>query len=236
MNRNTIRVTTVGAALGVAAIFAPAAASAAPGDWVSEHCAPVATPGNPDGWGNPFRDEVGVAGEIVTTTVVDDDGSLELATSAQKPRRASYHEAGRLPLSELIEQGKPLTFQKSAGQANWQIRVTGANTGSGDGFMTLVWSAPAGAGTTENALQSDRWFSSRALPGLPQGANGTLAEFAEAAGDATVIDHYGISSQPGTSDAAKVNVDNVSFNGCTTNFKATNDGGGGGSLEGILPF
>ncbi len=31
MNRNTIRVTTVGAALGVAAIFAPAAASAAPG-------------------------------------------------------------------------------------------------------------------------------------------------------------------------------------------------------------
>ncbi|VFA88887.1 Uncharacterised protein [Gordonia paraffinivorans] len=104
MNRNTIRVTTVGAALGVAAIFAPAAASAAPGDWVSPtNCAKVATPSNPAGWGNTFPDEAGRAGEIVTTTVVDDDGSLEFNTTEELKRKASYHEAGGLPLAELVD-------------------------------------------------------------------------------------------------------------------------------------
>ena len=243
MNRNTIRVTTVGAALGVAAIFAPAAASAAPGDWVSPtNCAKVATPSNPAGWGNTFPDEAGRAGEIVTTTVVDDDGSLEFNTTEELKRKASYHEAGGLPLAELVDKkggDRRLTFQKSEGQANWQIRVTGANTGSGDGFMTLVWVAPDAAGTYD-ATDSGQWWATRPLPNHPnrQDSPGTLEQLLEAAnseGHTTVINHYGISSDPGNVQPAKVNVDNVSFNGCTTNFKATNDGGGG-SLEGILPF
>ncbi len=44
-----------------------------------------------------------------------------------------------------MKNNKALTFEKSAGQANWQIRVTGANVaGSSDGFLTLVWTAPEG--------------------------------------------------------------------------------------------
>ncbi|MBD0862954.1 hypothetical protein IA539_17355 [Gordonia sp. zg691] len=230
MQRNYIRVTTVGAALGVAALLAPGGvATAAP---VSEtNCAKTSTPSNPAGWGNTFDDEHGQAGKVTATTVRDQDGSLELVTSATTPRQASYHSAGKLPLADAAK--KPLTFEKSEGHANWQIRVTGANTGAADGFATLVWTASSSAGKA-SAAGSDEWWATRDLGDIKKGTNATLAELVEAAGDKAVVDHYGISSQP-AAKAGKVNVDNVSFNGCTTNFAATGAGGAFGSLENIFP-
>nr|WP_236577735.1 hypothetical protein [Gordonia sp. YY1] len=235
MKRNLIRVTTIGAALGVAGFIAPAGANAAP---VSDtNCAKVSTPVDAAGWGNMFGDEQGQAGKLSATNVVDRDGSLELVTTEQTPRQASYHSAGDLPLADLVKNNKALTFEKSAGQANWQIRVTGANVaGSSDGFLTLVWTAPEGAGET-NAASSDQWWATRALPGIERGATATLKDLLAAAnseGHTTVVNHYGISSQP-ESKAGKVNVDNVSFNGCTTNFAATGAGGAFGSLENVFP-
>ncbi|VTR08836.1 Uncharacterised protein [Gordonia terrae] len=229
MRRNLIRVTTAGAALGVAALIAPAVATAAP---VSEaNCAKTSTPANPAGWGNTFGDERGQAGKVTATNVVDQDGSLEFVTTEQTPRQASYHSAGQLKLVDAAT--KPLSFEKSDGQANWQIRVTGANTGQADGFATLVWSAPAGAGK-QDAADSDQWWATRDLGDIKKGTNATLDDLVEAAGGNTVVDHYGISSQP-NEKAGKVNVDNVSFNGCTTNFAASGAGGAFGSLENIFP-
>lgn len=232
MRKNLIRVTTAGAALGVAALIAPAVATAAP---VSEaNCARTSTPANPAGWGNTFGDEQGQAGKVTATTVVDQDGSLEFVTSERTPRQASYHSAGQLELADAAT--KPLSFEKSDGQANWQIRVTGANTGQGNGFATLVWTAPAGAGK-QDAAGSDQWWATRDLGDIDKGTNATLDDLVKAAnteGHTTVVDHYGISSQP-NEKTGKVNVDNVSFNGCTTNFAASGAGGAFGSLENILP-
>lgn len=235
MKRNLIRATTVGAALGVAGLIAPAGANAAPVD--ENNCAKVSTPGNPAGWGNSFPDEVGWAGKHSATKVVDNDGSLEFVTTEESDHKASYHSADGLKLADLVTNKKALTFEKTAGQANWQIRVTGANTGAGDGFLTLVWTAPDGAGKTADASSSDQWWATQALPGFARGATGTLQELLTAAnseGHTTVVNHYGISSQTDGKNG-KVNVDNVSFNGCTTNFTATDAGGAFGSLENLFP-
>lgn len=233
MRRNLTRAIVGGMALGAATFALPGVAAAAPTGSFS--CANTATPTSPNGWGNSFGDERGQAGQITTATVTDSDGSLDLTTSASKPRRASYHSAGKTPLANVVN--KPFTFEKSEGNANWQIRVTGANTGSGDGFATLVWSAPDKAGKTADAASSDQWWATRALPGIAKGQNATLAQLVAAAnseGKTTVVDDYGISSQPNT-PGAKVNVDNVNFNGCTTNFAATGAGGAFGSLESLIP-
>ncbi|WP_408610019.1 hypothetical protein [Gordonia insulae] len=171
---------------------------------------------------------------MTETKVVDDDGSLGFTTTAETPRQASYHAAGKVPLADIAN--KPLTFEKTGGNANWQIRVTGADTGQSDGFATLVWSAPEGAGKAD-ASTSNQWWATRDLPGITRGTNATLAQLIAAAntgGKKTVVDHYGISSQP-NEKAGKVNVDNVSFNGCTTNFAATGAGGAFGSLESLVP-
>ncbi|WP_040536799.1 hypothetical protein [Gordonia namibiensis] len=229
MKRNLIRATTVGAALGIAGLIAPGVANAAPVD--ENNCAKVSTPGNTAGWGNEFSDEEGQAGKYSDVNVNDEDGSLQFVTTATTPRQASYHAAGQLPLADVAK--KPLTFHKSAGQANWQIRVTGAETGQGNGFATLVWAAPEGK-TLADATDSDQWWATRNLPGIPRAQTATLAQLIQAAGDDAVVDHYGISSQP-TDSTGTVNIDNVSFNGCTTNFKATDDAGGFGSLENLFP-
>ncbi|MBD1320388.1 hypothetical protein [Gordonia hankookensis] len=232
MRRNVIRGIVVGAALGAASLAFPTMATAAP---VSDmNCAKTSTPTSANGWGNTFSDEQGQAGKVTATKVVDTDGSLEFMTTADKPREASYHAAGQLPLADAAK--KPLTFEKSAGNANWQIRVTGANTGANDGFATFVWSAPAAAGKAD-AASSNQWWATRDLPGIARGKNATLAELTAAANSAnhkTVVDHYGISSQP-NEKTGKVNVDNVSFNGCTTNFAATGASGAFGSLDSLIP-
>ncbi|GAA12760.1 hypothetical protein GOALK_056_01930 [Gordonia alkanivorans NBRC 16433] len=105
MKRNLIRVTTVGAALGIAGLIAPAGANAAPVD--ENNCAKVSSPGSPAGWGNTFSDERGQAGKHSDVKVNDDDGSLQFVTTGDTPRQASYHTAGRLPLADVAK--KPLT-------------------------------------------------------------------------------------------------------------------------------
>ncbi|MFW0793076.1 hypothetical protein AAFP30_04620 [Gordonia sp. CPCC 205515] len=228
MRHKMIRAAVLGTAVGAAAFAVPAGASAAP---VSEaNCAKISTPTSKNGWGNTFPDEQGQAGKYSATNVSDSDGSLEFTTTAQTPRNASYHTAGKLPLTELAKE--PLTFEKKGGNANWQIRVTGANTGESSGFTTLVWTAPQD-GKQPDATKSNQWWATRDLPGVPQGTNASLDKLVAAAnssGHTTVIDDYGISSQP-NEKSGKVNVDNVSFNGCTTNFAAKGGSGGNGSVE-----
>ncbi len=228
MKRVMTSALAVGAVVGAASLMVPATASAAPVS--SANCARIATPTAPNGWGNSFGDEQGQAGKITATNVSDDDGSLEFATSPQVPRQASYHSAGKLPLTQLA--GKPLTFQKSTGNANWQIRVTGANTGEGNGFATLVWSASDAAGAPD-AASSDQWWATRSLGTIPRGQTGTLAELTTAAnsgGKATVVEDYGISSQP-NGGTGTVHVDNVTFNGCTTNFAVRSSNGSLGGIQ-----
>lgn len=229
MKRTISCVVALGAMVGAATLAMPATASAAP---VSEtNCAKIATPTNPNGWGNSVSDEQGQAGKITATNVKDADGSLEFATSASMPRQASYHSAGSLPLSAL--KGANLTFEKSAGAAAWQIRVTGADTGTASGFATLVWDAPVGA-TLADASTSSRWWATRDLGAIKKYQNGTLEQLIDAAnsdGKTATVDLYGISSQPGGTADAKVNVDNVTFHGCTTNFAVKGGDSGLGSVE-----
>ena len=65
-------------------------------------------------------------------------------------------------------------------------------------------------------------------PQKPIGGSRLIAA-ANSDGKKAVVDLYGISSQPGGTADAKVNVDEVTFKGCTTNFKVS--GGGNGSIE-----
>lgn len=228
MWQKMIRGTIVGAAVGAAALAVPAMATAAP---VSEmNCAKVSTPTSTNGWGNTLVDEKGQAGKYSTDNVSDSDGSLEFTTTAQMPRQASYHTAGKLPLTDVAK--KPLTFEKKGGNANWQLRVTGADTGESSGFATLVWNAPTDGKQTD-ATKSDQWWATRDLPGIKRGTTASfdkLVAAANSSGHKAVVDDYGISSQP-NEKTGKVNVDNVSFNGCTTNFAAKGGSGAFGSVE-----
>ncbi|MGV9481142.1 hypothetical protein [Gordonia aichiensis] len=231
MNRKISCSVACAAVAGAATFAIPATASAAPVS--STNCARISTPFSPNGWGNSVPDERGQEGRITSAKVNDNDGSLELATSASKQRRASYHSAGKLPLADIAN--TPLSFEKSAGNANWQIRITGANTGEPSGFATLVWSAPDNAGKVD-AASSNQWWATRDLPGIARGHNVTLSDLIAAAnsnGKKAVVDLYGISSQPGGTADAKVNVDQVTFHGCTTNFAVSK--GGNGSLGFELP-
>ena len=111
-----------------------------------------------------------------------------------------------------------------------RIRITGANTGTSSGFATLVWGAPIGAGKAD-ATSSNQWWATRKLGNIPAAQNASLSALIAAAnsdGKKAVVDLYGISSQPGGTADAKVNVDEVTFNSCTTNFKVS---GGNGSIE-----
>ena len=224
MNRKISCAVAIAAAAGAVSFALPGTASAAP----AFNCAKFATPSNSNGWGNTVPDERGQAGKITAGVASDNDGSLEFATSASTKRQASYHSAGQLPLADL--NGSALTFQKSNGNANWQIRITGANTGTSSGFATLVWGAPIGAGKAD-ATSSNQWWATRKLGNIPAAQNASLSALIAAAnsdGKKAVVDLYGISSQPGGTADAKVNVDEVTFNSCTTNFKVS---GGNGSIE-----
>jgi hypothetical protein len=211
MNRFLIRATTALAAVSAAALFVPATASAAPVS--KDECAEISTGNQPNGWENTFGDEGGQAGKHSEITITDDDGSLELTTVETKNRAASYHSAGQLPLDDLTG---PLTFEQQGAPAHWQIRVSGAATiapEAENGFATLVWSGDS----SQDAFSSDQWWATRPLPGLERGQKTTLAALTTAAGAETVIDHYGVSVEGPV--GTKGNIDNVTFNGCTTNFK-----------------
>jgi hypothetical protein len=228
MNRNLVRATTAAAAVGAAALFFPAIATAAPVS--SGNCATVSSASSPNGWGNTFSDEPGQAGKHVANTAFDADGALELTTvaanSTPPARSASYHSAGQLKLADL---SGPLTFKHQGTPANWQIRITKAATGTPSGFATLVYSG-AGASDVSGA---EGWWSSKPLGSIAAGTPTTLDALKAAAGPSTVIDHYGISIQTDTAGDTAL-IDSVTFNGCTTNFaKAAPSGGDSGSLGGL---
>ncbi|MCZ4553815.1 hypothetical protein [Gordonia rubripertincta] len=178
-----------------------------------------------NGWGVPFNDEAGQAGKHSTANVNDQDGSLELKVTVGNKRSVLYHSADSLPVGQWT--GTP-SFDQNGTQANWQVRVTKAATVGAppaeNGFATFVWS---GGG--------DQWWATRALPDLPRGQTTTLADLKSKAGAATVVTDYGISVEGEAGTTA--NVDNVKFNGCTTNFKASGpsgeDTGSTGSLGGF---
>ena len=80
MNRKISCAVAIAAAAGAVSFAMPGTASAAP---VSDsNCAKVATPSNPNGWGNTVFDEKGQAGKITAGVASDSDGSLEFNTSA----------------------------------------------------------------------------------------------------------------------------------------------------------
>jgi hypothetical protein len=230
MNRTFVRATTAAAAVSAAALFFPAVATGAPVD--ATNCATVSTGTDANGWGNPFPEEAGAT--YSDTTAIDADGSLVLATEASSARKAWYHPAGGLKATDI--EG-PLKFKQTEGNANWQIRVTGAATqgapASENGFATFAWASPGTTGD-QNATDATNWWSTRNLPGIPKGTPSTLDALIEAAGAGTVVTNYGVSAQPAT-PGETVYVDSVSFNGCTTNFKATGSAGGdsSGSLGGL---
>ncbi len=225
MNRTILRTTTAVAAVSAAALFFPAVASAAPVS--TANCAEVSTGTDANGWGVPFNDEAGQAGTHSATNVNDADGSLELKVADGKTRAVLYHSAENLPLATLAGE---LSFDHENGPAFWQIRLRGANTGvdGENGFATLV-SADGGTAT------EGQWFATRNLGTLPKGTPSTLDALKVAAGPTAVVEYYGVSTEgvPGTT----ANVDNVKFNGCTTNFKASGpsgeDTGSTGSLGGF---
>ncbi|ORM34381.1 hypothetical protein [Williamsia sp. 1135] len=237
MNRTILRTTTAVAAVSAAALFFPAVASAAP---VSQsECAEISTGNQANGWGNTFGDESGQAGVHVAGGE-DGNGALKFttfdtpSTTKVDNRAASYHEAGGLLLKDVTG---PLAFQhEGAVPGNWQIRVTGANTtGPGDvsgenGFATLVHS-----GDGADAAGSDQWWATRDLGTIARGTPSTLAALKAAAGDQTVVTHYGISIEGPVGTTATI--DKVQFNGCTTDFRqvgsSEEEGASTGSLGGF---
>ncbi|WP_020105179.1 hypothetical protein [Nocardia sp. 348MFTsu5.1] len=230
MNRIILRTTTAVAAVTAAALLFPAVATAAPVS--AETCAEVSSEASPNGWGNPFEDEPNQAGTYVADEAFDADGALKLTTvdapgSNPPARSASYHSAGQLELTALTG---PLTVKHQGSPASWQIRVTKAATGTQSGFATLVY---AGAGATD-VSESSEWWSTKTLGGtIPAYTHTTLAKLKQAAGPSTVIDHYGISIQTAVVGETAL-IDDVTFNGCTTNFaKKAPAGDAFGSLSGV---
>lgn len=229
MNRLLLRSSTAIAAAAAAALLFPSVASAAPGDLLSTKAAP-------NGWEIEFPDEEGQEAVHSAATVRDQDGSLEFVTTADADRKRLYHAAGGVAPAEILD--NDLTFDHKGAGVAWQIRVTGAAVQSPpatetNGFATFVWDAPASEqATTVDAKNAPGWRSTRALPGIAKGESTTLAALIEAAGAGTKVDHYGILLQPG--GPATAHVDNVKFNGQTTNFALNGPAGGSnGSLGGF---
>lgn len=230
MKRAIFRATTAVAAVSAAALFFPAVASAA--DPVPDWCAPLSTEATPAGWGNSFLDEPNQAPVYSETNVDDTDGSLEFTTSETEKRKATYHTAG-FKLKDLAVDS--LSFSQEGSPATWQIRLINADSSESNGFATLY-------ATGSNAGD---WHSTRALGvstenPIAKNATATLEALIDAAGDDAIVEHYGISLQPGGSGGI-AHVDNVTFNGCTTNFakesvEVPGDGDGDGNSSSLGGF
>ncbi|WP_305093882.1 hypothetical protein [Prescottella sp. R16] len=241
MSKNAFRIGSAAALLGAAALVLPAAAGAAPGSLGSLDpgssggssgssggftCSALSTEDTPNGWGIPFDDELGQDAFYTADTVFDDDGSLELRVDGPTDRSVSYHEAGGIELSDAITEDIAFA-EKRAGNsiAAFQLRLTGTTdntTHPVNGFTTLVWEATynggadATTGVTNAALEDGLWWSTSNIAGAQNRVPVSLASIAAANPDA-VVDHYGVGIGTGAA-ATSTLVDEVTFNGCTTNF------------------
>ncbi|NKS17420.1 hypothetical protein GS490_13935 [Rhodococcus hoagii] len=250
------RVATVVAIAGTAILVSPALSSAASGSLGSASgslgsasgslggssgegaggftCDALSTESNPAGWGVPFEDEKGQEAVYSEDSVLDDNGSLELAVTGPSDRTAWYHEAGSVDLADVISKDIGFAEKAASSTASFQIRLLGTTGGKFDnGFTTLVWVAEPGTavaeGATHEQIQKGLWWSTQNIDGAKDRVPTTLAAISAANPDATV-EHYGVSVGSGSA-ATSTLVDAVQFNGCTTDF-AKNDPepAGAGSL------
>ncbi|WP_433611098.1 hypothetical protein [Prescottella agglutinans] len=208
-------------------------------------CAELSTEATPNGWGIPFEDEKEELAYYTEHSVLDDDGSLRLEVVDSTDRSVSYHSAGGIKLSDAITEEIGFSERAEHPTAAFQLRLTGTkdNTRFPDsGFTTLVWVPDADAADTAEGgvhadLQDGKWWSTSNIAGAKKGELVDLADVAAANPDA-VVDHYGVSVGTGAA-ATSTLVDEVKFNGCTTNF-AKNDpepaAGATGSLGSLDVF
>ncbi|CAM2781030.1 Secreted protein [Prescottella defluvii] len=246
MSKNAFRIGSAAAILSAVALVAPAIAGASStgslgstgstgstGSAGSSEtteapeafaCAELSTKTTPNGWGNPFDDEVRQIAYHTDKKVLDEDGSLKLEVFGTADRSASYHEAGGIKLSDAIKQEIGFSERGANPQASFQLRLTGTTDNEkykDNGFTTLVWVPDADAadtteGYTHANLQDGKWWSTSNIAGATGRALVPLADIAAANPDA-VVDHYGVSIGRGSEETSTL-VDAVKFNGCTTNF------------------
>ncbi|MBM4597682.1 hypothetical protein GS440_04770 [Rhodococcus hoagii] len=241
MSQKTFRVGTTAAIIGAAALIIPAVAGAAPAGSLGSSeapegfaCSALSTEATPNGWGIPFDDEVEQVAYYSEDSVLDDDGSLELAVEGPEDRSVSYHSAGGIKLADAIAHEIGFSERAASPTASFQLRLTGTtdNERFENGFTTLVWVPDAEAEDTSEGgvhanLQNGKWWSTSNIAGAHNRELVPLEDIAAANQDA-VVDHYGVSIGTG-SEATSTLVDAVKFNGCTTNF-AKNDPAPTGSL------
>ncbi|GAB2658391.1 hypothetical protein ABI214_06505 [Prescottella soli] len=206
-------------------------------------CAELSTEATPNGWGIPFDDEKEQVAFYTDDAVLDDDGSLKLEVEDSTDRSVSYHEAGGIKLSDAI--AKEIGFSERAEHptASFQLRLTGTSSEHPkfeNGFTTLVWVPDADTtdtskGGVHSNLQDGKWWSTSPIAGAPNRSDLVpLADIAALNPDA-VVDYYGVSIGTG-SEATSTLVDNVKFNGCTTNFAKNDPEPASGSLGSLDVF
>ncbi|MBW0292716.1 MULTISPECIES: hypothetical protein [Rhodococcus] len=243
MSTTARRAGIVAALVSSAALIAPAFAGALPtGSLGSDETAPgvtcdaTSTETSANGWGIPFDDEKNQTASYSAENVLDEDGSLELAVDGVEDRSVSYHSAGGVKLSDILDTDISFAERAATAKASFQLRLSGTTGGKftdTTGFTTLVWVPDATApDTTDGAVHTDlqdgQWWSTQNIDGAKDFARVSLDAIAEAQPNA-VIDHYGISIGRGSA-ATSTLVDAVTFNGCTTNFAKKDAETGTGSL------
>ncbi|MCQ4129178.1 hypothetical protein NOU13_32245 [Rhodococcus erythropolis] len=243
MSTTARRAGIVAALVSSAALIAPAFAGALPtGSLGSDETAPgvtcdaTSTETSANGWGIPFDDEKNQTASYSAENVLDEDGSLELAVDGVEDRSVSYHSAGGVRLSDILDTDISFAERAETAKASFQLRLSGTTGGKfteSTGFTTLVWVPGVTApDTTEGAVHADlqdgQWWSTQNIDGAKDFARVSLDAIAEAQPNA-VVDHYGVSIGRGSA-ATSTLVDAVTFNGCTTNFAKKDAEIGTGSL------
>lgn len=232
MSTTARRAAVVAALVSSAALIASAFAGALPtGSLGSDAtaapgftCDATSTETTANGWGIPFDDEKDQTASYTVENVLDEDGSLKLEVDGAEDRSVSYHSAGGVKLSDIVDTEISFAERGTTAKASFQLRLSGTTGGKfteTTGFTTLVWVPGVTApDTTDGAvhvgLQGGEWWSTQNIDGAKDFARVSLETIAEAQPNA-VVDHYGVSIGRGSA-ATSTLVDAVTFNGCTTNF------------------
>ncbi|MFF2059957.1 hypothetical protein [Rhodococcus qingshengii] len=231
MSTTARRAGIVAALVSSAALIAPAFAGALPTGSVGSDatvpgftCDATSTETSTNGWGIPFDDEKTHLSSYSAENVLDEDGSLKLEVDGVEDRSVSYHSAGSVKLSDILDTEIGFAERGATAKASFQLRLSGTTGGKfteTTGFTTLVWVPGVTApDTTDGAvhanLQDGEWWSTQNIDGAKDFARVSLESIAVAQPNA-VVDHYGVSIGRGSA-ATSTLVDAVKFNGCTTNF------------------
>ena len=232
MSTTARRAAVVAALVSSAALIASAFAGALPtGSLGSDAtaapgftCDATSTETTANGWGIPFDDEKDQTASYTAENVLDEDGSLKLEVDGAEDRSVSYHSAGGVKLSDIVDTEISFAERGTTAKASFQLRLSGTTGGKfteTTGFTTLVWVPGVTApDTTDGAvhagLQGGEWWSTQNIDGAKDFARVSLETIAEAQPNA-VVDHYGVSIGRGSA-ATSTLVDAVTFNGCSTNF------------------